>query len=92
MHGGPEVEIEDDTVRLRRRKREYEADAARPTGPDRLRTAVAGTAKQAVSKRMALGSMFSLLMRGLRRGAALLRTRRPPSDRPASIPRIRWYS
>jgi hypothetical protein len=92
MHAGPEVEIEDDIVRLRRRKREYEADAARRTGPDRLRTTVAGPAKQAVSKRMAVGRTFSSLIRGLRRRAALLRTRRPRGDRPASIPRIRWYS
>jgi hypothetical protein len=92
MHAGPGVEIEDDIVRLRRRKLEYEADAARRAGPDRTRTRHAGTATQAVSKPAAVGRMFSSLIRGLRRRAALLRTRRPRGDRPASIPRIRWYS
>jgi hypothetical protein len=92
MHAGPGLEIEDDIVRLRRRELEYEADAARRTGPDRLGTTVAGTATQAVSGRIAVCRMFSSLIRGLRRRAALLRTRRPRGDRPASIPRIRWYS
>ncbi len=51
MHAGTGVEIEDDIVRLRRRKLEYEADTARRTGPDRLRTTRARKAKQAVSNR-----------------------------------------
>jgi hypothetical protein len=34
---GSGVEIEEDIIRLRRRKLEYEADAARRTGPRRLR-------------------------------------------------------
>lgn len=91
MHTGPGVEIEDDVVRLRRRKLEYEADAARRTA-DRLKTTRAGTATQAGSKRMAVGSMFSSLIGGLRPRVALQRTRRPRDDRPVPIPRIRWYS
>jgi hypothetical protein len=51
MHAGPWVEIEDDIVRFRRRKLEYEADAARRTEPDWPRTTLAGKARQAVSKR-----------------------------------------
>jgi hypothetical protein len=92
LHAGPEVEIEDDVVRLQRRKLDYEADAARRTGSDRLRTTLAGTATQAVSKRMAVGRMFSSLIRRLRRRAALRRIRHPREDRPVPIPRIRWYS
>jgi hypothetical protein len=51
MHGGPGAEIEDDIVRFRRRKLEYEADAARRTGPGRLRTTLVEKARQAVSDR-----------------------------------------
>ena len=87
MRAAPGVEIEDDAVRLRRRKLEYEADVARRTGSGRLRTTVTGTAAQAVSKPMAVGSMFSSLIRRPGRRAAVLRSRRP-----APIPRIRWYS
>jgi hypothetical protein len=90
MHAGAGVEIEDDVVRLRQRKLEYEADAL--AGPDRLGTTLAGTATLAVSKRMAVGRMYLSLIPGLRRRGALLRTPRPRGDRPASIPRIRWYS
>ena len=92
MHTGPGLETEDDIARLRRRKLEYEADAARRTGPDRLRTPLVGKAKQAVSKRMAVGRMLSSLIRGHRRRGARLRTRHPRGNRPASIPRVRWYS
>jgi hypothetical protein len=50
---GPGVEIEEDIIRLRRRKLEYEADAARRTrtGPGRLRTLLAGKAMPAISGR-----------------------------------------
>ena len=46
---GSGVEIEDDIIRLRRRKLEYEADAARRTGPWRLRIRLLGKAMPAVS-------------------------------------------
>jgi hypothetical protein len=51
---GPGVEIEDDIIRLRRRKLEYEADAARRTGPRRLRIRLLGKATPAVSARAAV--------------------------------------
>lgn len=38
MHPRPRVEIEDDVVRLQRRKLEYETGAPRRTGSDRRRT------------------------------------------------------
>ena len=91
MHAGPEPEIEDDIVRLRRRKLEYEADPIRPTRPDRVRTTHAGTARQTVSTRRAVGRIFSSLIRDLGRRAARLGTLRSRDYRPASIPRIRWY-
>jgi hypothetical protein len=46
---GPGVEIEEDIIRLRRRKLEYEADAARRTGRRRLRILLLGKAMPAVS-------------------------------------------
>src|SRR5215469_15917785 len=82
---GPGVEIEDEIVRLRRCELEFEADAARRTGPDRLRTPLPGKAKQAVSRRMAGGRLLSSLIRGHRRRAARLRTPRPRGYRPPSI-------
>lgn len=45
---GPGVEIEDDIIRLRRRKLEYEADSARRTRPRRLRIRLLGKAMPAV--------------------------------------------
>jgi hypothetical protein len=50
-HVGLGLEIEEDIIRLRRRKLEYEADAARRPGPQRLRTLLAGKAMPAVSDR-----------------------------------------
>lgn len=48
------MEIEDDIIRLRRRKLEYEADSARRTGPWRLRIRLLGKGMPAVSAEAAV--------------------------------------
>jgi hypothetical protein len=65
---GPGVEIEEDIIRLRRRKLEYEADAARRTGPRRLRILLLGKAMPAVSAGAAIGGLYrTVLRRGVSR-------------------------